>query len=138
MLNWIERRPPEAEASSNPAGRAPTAPRRQQAAGRFWPRVSRAPGAGSARYQSIVRPSPSQLHLGLPAGDLADLGGIQELVVDFALRVALAANVRLDLGSGELADQLDHLPHRIGVPPAGVEGFARAAPLCTSASAMAT
>src|SRR4051812_4327218 len=67
----------------------------------------------------------AQVDLGPPSRQLPQLGRVDELPVDLPGRVAGAADVRLDAGSGELADQPHHLGDRVGLLPTGVEGLAR-------------
>src|SRR4051812_30869390 len=60
----------------------------------------------------------AQIDLRFPADPLADLRGVQVLAVDLAARVAGAAVLRLYLVRPELADQVDHLAHRMRPAPA--------------------
>src|SRR4051794_13432911 len=69
-----------------------------------------------------------EIHGGLPPDPLADLGRVEVLAVDLAARVAASAVVGLHITGAELADQLDHLAHRVWPAPARIERLAAGLP----------
>ncbi len=64
---------------------------------------------------------------GLPARQLAQLGGVYPLPVDLAGRHARAADIRLDLVPGQATDQIDDLADPVRLAAAGVERLPRPA-----------
>ena len=65
----------------------------------------------------------AELDLGLPAGQVAELGGVDELAVDLAGGVA-GSVFGVEAAAGQLGDRLDNLGDRVGLLAAGVEGLA--------------
>src|SRR5882757_3814022 len=68
-----------------------------------------------------------QIDGGRPAGQLAQLGRVEELVEDLPRRQP-GAVLRLDLSPAHLGGQVDHLAYRVGPVAACVEGLAGGAP----------
>src|SRR5690606_26677517 len=64
-----------------------------------------------------------QLYPRCPAGQLAELGRVDELAVDLAGRHTAATVLGGDLAPARADDQVDHLAHRMRALAAGVEGL---------------